>query len=187
MSNSKTNDTLVIDHVKRWLDQFIITLNLCPFANRERINNRIRFVVSSADHQDPLLADLAVELEHLYSHPDMQTTLLIHPHTLTDFADYNQFLNQVDALLDALDLIGIFQVASFHPNYRFADTEPNDAENYTNRSPYPILHILREASVERAIHEHPDADSIPTTNINRLNDMGVKKLKELQEKIHKGG
>ena len=178
---------MVIDHVKRWLDQFIIELNLCPFANRERISNRIKFVVSASDHQDPLLADLAVELEYLNSHPDIETTLLIHPDTLTGFTDYNQFLNQVDALLEALDLIGIFQVASFHPSYQFADTEPDDPENYTNRSPYPILHVLREASVEKAINEHPDAGGIPTTNINTLNELGVEKLRTLQEKINKGG
>lgn len=187
MTINRSNDTLIIDQVKRWLDQFIIELNLCPFAKRERINNRIKFVVSTSDHHDPLLADLAIELEYLNSHPDTETTLLIHPHVLTGFADYNQFLNQVDALIDALDLIGVYQVASFHPGYQFADTGPDDPENYTNRSPYPILHILREASVAEAIDSHPDADSIPITNINKLNELGVEKLRTLQAIIFRGG
>ncbi len=178
------NDASVINAVKRWLDQFIIELNLCPFANRERVNDRIRFCVSTAGRDDRLIDSLIDELCYLDAHPEVETTLLIHPGTLTRFDDYNQFLNDVDVLLESLNLDGIYQVASFHPDYQFAGTAPDDAENYTNRSPYPMLHILREASVASAIEHHPNADGIPDANITTLNRMGGDSIRDLLRSIN---
>ena len=105
--------------------------------------------------------------------------MLIHPHALTNFADYNQFLNPVDDLLETLELTGTYQVASFHPDYQFANTSADDPENHTNRSPFPMLHILREASVERALAQHPDPDNIPSRNIEKLNAYGTEQIKAL--------
>ncbi len=184
-SNTLNQGSDVVEHVKRWLDKFIIDLELCPFAKRERVNDAIRFVVSNTDTEVDLLGVLAQELDYLKAHPDTATTLLIHPGVLDDFGDYNQFLDQADALLEALELEGTFQVASFHPDYQFADTQPGDAENYTNRAPYPLLHILREASVERAVERHPDADGIPEANIVRLRALGAESLQELLRSITK--
>ncbi len=184
-SHTYVQDSDVTEHVKRWLDTFVIELELCPFAKRERVNDTIRFVVSNTDSESGLLGVLAWELDHLTTHPDTATTLLIHPGVLKGFSDYNQFLNQTDALLEELELEGTFQIASFHPDYQFADTQPDDAENYTNRAPYPLLHILREASVERAVERHPDADGIPEANLARLRAMGVESLQELLRGIAK--
>ncbi|MFN2359877.1 MAG: DUF1415 domain-containing protein [Marinobacter sp.] len=165
-----------------WLEEMVIGLNLCPFARKELVNNRIRFVVSPADSEEMLLADLQVELRFLDEHPETETTLLIHPGTLTEFDDYNDFLSAADGLLELLELAGVYQIASFHPDYRFAGTGPEDAENYTNRSPYPMLHLLREDSLERAIAAYPGTDAIPERNIELMNSMGAEKLRALLPK-----
>jgi hypothetical protein len=122
---------------------------------------------------------LEAELEHLVGNASIETTLLVHPHVLTDFEDYNQFLEMADGLLMQMELDGVFQIASFHPDYQFAGTHPDDAENYTNRSPFPLLHILREESLSRAIEHTPDVDQIPLRNIEKMNELGAKKLKLL--------
>ena len=154
----------------------MVAYQLCPFARREVEGNTVRYEVSKATQPEALLADLQHELELLVHDNRLETTLLIHPHVLQDFLDYNDFLTSADALLEALDLSGIIQIASFHPHYQFAGTSPEDAENYTNRSPYPILHLLREESVTRAIEHYPDIDAVPERNIARLNEMGSAKL-----------
>lgn len=169
----------VIHSVRNWVERFVVDLNLCPFAKRELVKDRVRFVVSEATDQIVLLADLQLELQRLDSDASIETTLLIHPGVLTDFYDYNDFLDEADALLEHLDYDGKFQVASFHPNYQFGGTEPEDAENYTNRAPYPVLHLLREASLEQAIDSYPDTDQIPARNIALMNDMGAEKLKQM--------
>ncbi|MHB8920321.1 MAG: DUF1415 domain-containing protein [Halothiobacillus sp.] len=168
--------------VRNWVEQFVIGFNLCPFAKRELVKNRVRFIVSDAIDEEQLLADLETELALLNQDDRIETTLLIHPHVLQDFFDFNQFLARADNRLMQLKLKGIFQIASFHPDYQFGGTESDDAENYTNKSPYPVLHLLREASLDLAITHYPDADLIPDRNISLLEKMGPDKLQALLKK-----
>jgi hypothetical protein len=165
--------------VRRWLESVVIELNLCPFAKRELINDRVRFAETDARTEVQLLQALEAELERLVGDASIETTLLIHPQVLADFADYNQFLELADGLLLQMELDGVFQIASFHPDYQFADTHPDDAENYNNRSPFPLLHLLREESLARAIEHTPDVDQIPMRNIHTMNELGTEKLKLL--------
>ena len=168
----------IVEDVRRWLESFIIELNLCPFAKRELVKDRIRFSVSLTESSEQLLAVLLEELQLLESNSDVETTLLIHPNVLQKFDDYNQFLDLADALIVQEGFAGIFQIASFHPQYRFAETV-DDAENFSNRSPYPLLHVLREASVEREVASYPDIATIPQQNIRLLRKLGVAKLQSL--------
>jgi hypothetical protein len=164
---------------RQWVESVVIDLNLCPFAKRELVKNRVHFSVSGATTEERLLTALEVELELIANNPLIETTLLIHPVVLQTFADYNQFLGVADNLLLQMKLEGIYQIASFHPDYQFAGTGPNDAENYTNRSPYPMLHLLREESLERAIVDFPDTGNIPVRNIELMNSLGGDKLRAL--------
>ena len=165
--------------VRRWVETVVVELNLCPFAGRELRRERIRFAVSPATTLAELLANLRTELERLDTEPDIETTLLIHPRVLQDFEDYNEFLESADELLDTLGMVGTYQIASFHPHYRFAGTAAADVENYTNRSPYPMLHLLREASLERAIASYADTEQIPLRNIALMKRLGAERLKQL--------
>ena len=160
-------------------------MNLCPFAKREWVQNRVRFAVTRATTEAQLLMALQAELELLQSDPSIETTLLIHAGVLQDFDDYNQFLNYADGLLVEMRLEGVYQVASFHPRYQFSGTDPDDAENYTNRSPYPLLHLLREESLERAISEFADVEQVPTRNIELMNSLGQEKLQALLQACFK--
>jgi len=157
----------------------VIGLNLCPFARSEWERNSVRIHVTQADTAESLLETLAAELTYLLDHDKLETTLVCHPCVLTEFEDYNQFLDATDAVLLEMKLDGVIQIASFHPDYRFYGTEPDDMDNYTNRSPYPMLHLLREDSVEAAIEWHPDAEGIPDSNIKRLNKLGLEKIQGL--------
>ncbi|NKF22072.1 DUF1415 domain-containing protein [Solimonas marina] len=159
--------------VRRWLDEIIIGLNLCPFAARPARAGRVRIAVSEAREELDLLAELQLELQKLDdSKPEaIETTLIVVPHLLADFMAYNDFLDQADGLLDQFEWSGIFQIASFHPHYQFAGTEADDPENLTNRAPYPLLHLLREDSVEAAIDSHPNVDVIPENNIRLMREM----------------
>jgi len=178
--------TATVDSVKqatqKWLESIVIELNLCPFAQREYLNKRVRFTVSLSESEEQLLQDLVVELALLNKRPDLETSLLITPYNLQNFETYNQFLDFTDALLKQMKLEGVFQIASFHPDYQFAGTQANDVENYTNRSPYPVLHILREASLEEAIRAHSNTEKIPEDNMQRMRDLGIlhmqKRLKD---------
>ena len=170
---------LIIKSVAHWVDSVVVDLNLCPFAKRELINNRVRFAVTNSTNEEDLLFALEAELKLLDGDASVETSLLIHPNLLEDFGDYNQFLDFIDSLLIEMQLDGVFQVASFHPKYQFVGTDPDDAENFTNRSPYPLLHILREESLERAIAVHPDIDQVPVRNIELMNRLGTKKLESL--------
>lgn len=163
----------------KWVKDLVVGLNLCPFAKRELVKNRIRFIVSHVTKKEELLTCLQQELELLNSNDNIETTLLIHPAVLQDFFEYNQFLGSADDLLYELALEGVYQVASFHPNYQFGGTVEADAENYTNRSPFPMLHLLRENSLENAIAIYPDTDQIPKNNIDMMNKMGSQRLKLL--------
>jgi len=168
-----------IGPVRHWVETVVVGLNLCPFARRELVNGRVRFSVSEAETEEQLLADLQAELELLNNDEAVETTLLIHPGVLQDFFDYNQFLSYVDRLLMQMELEGVYQVASFHPDYQFSGTRPDDVENYTNRSPYPMLHLIREDSLERAIASYPDPDRIPERNIELLESLGRDKMQAL--------
>jgi uncharacterized protein len=184
-SGRNSLETLLIEKATRqWLEEVVIGLNLCPFARKELMNNRVRFVVSSADSEEALLEDLQAELLHLDDHPETETTLLVHPGVLEDFEAYNEFLAVGDGLLEVLELDGIYQIASFHPDYRFAGTGVDDAENFTNRSPFPMLHLLREASVERAVDSHPDPDAIPARNIALMQSLGADEMRQRLSRIH---
>jgi len=158
-----------------WLERIVIGLNLCPFAKAVYVKEQVRYVLSDATTPEALVEQLAEELVLLRDAPAEQidTTLIIHPDVLTDFLDYNDFLDNADAAIEALDLQGILQVASFHPQYQFEGVAPDDASNYTNRAPYPILHLLREDSVARAVDAFPDPDVIVERNIQTLDRIGV--------------
>ncbi len=160
----------------RWVQRAVIGLNLCPFAKSVEVNQRLRITVSAARTPEDLLKDLAHELLALRrADPEVtETTLLVHPWVLNDFLDYNDFLGAADALVDDLELDGLLQVASFHPDYQFEGTEPDDVDNLSNRSPYPTLHLLREESIERAVESMPDTDAIYETNIETLRRIGLK-------------
>ncbi len=172
---------IIIKPVRAWVESVVVGLNLCPFAKRELVKNRIRFHVADAASSEELLKAIEAELELLSSDPDIETTLLIHPWVLREFHDYNQFLNSADGLLEELELDGIYQIASFHPDYQFEGTKPDDIENYTNRSPYPMLHLIREDSLERAVANYPNAELIPERNIELLESMGREKMQGMLE------
>lgn len=185
-SNPLSNSGDVVAATRRWVESLVIGLNLCPFARRELEAGSVRFSMTDANDVEQLLNALADELALLRREPDIETTLLIHPRVLQDFLDYNQFLVACDELLLQSGLEGVLQIASFHPDYQFAGTQPSDAENYSNRSPYPMLHILREGSVERAVAAHPDAAGIPDRNIALLNELGSDRLQQILRASREG-
>jgi hypothetical protein len=174
MSSPAIDHDAVIAETVNWVEKAVIGLNLCPFAKAVHVKQQIRYVVCDAGTPEALLEKLMEELEYLAeADPDkVDTTIIIHPNVLADFEDYNEFLDVADAALEDMDLDGILQVASFHPDYQFADTHKNDIENYTNRSPYPSLHLLREDSVERAVEAFPEAADIFEKNIDTLRTLG---------------
>ncbi len=160
--------------IRLWLERAVIGLNLCPFAKAVYSKQQIRYAVTAASNAEELLAELRHELE-LLAHADppiVETTLLIHPRALTDFIDYHMFLKDADAAIEKLGLGGVIQVASFHPDYEFAGSARDDIENCTNRSPFPMLHLLREASIDRAVAAFPDAAQIYERNIDTLRRLG---------------
>jgi hypothetical protein len=164
----------VIAATRHWLEKAVVGLRLCPFAAVPFAREQIRYCVSGQRTTDGLACELASELEQLHAaDPEVcETSLLIHPYVLTDFADYNQFLDEADAALAALDFQGKLQIASFHPHYRFAGTELGDVQNFSNRSPYPMLHLLREESVTRAGETYAGIDEIGARNIATLRELG---------------
>lgn len=166
--------TAVLESTRDWLEAFVIGLNLCPFARRVYDAGRIRYVVAEAVDEAGLTAELARELKRLAETPreKVETTLLIHPQVLADFLDFNDYLAVADDVLAELGLAGTIQIASFHPRYQFAGTEPDDVENFTNRSPYPMLHLLREVSVTEVAGKDEFVQGIPQRNIALLRQLG---------------
>ena len=164
----------VIAATRHWLEVAVIGLNLCPFAKAVHVKRQIRYVLTQAGSDSELLAVLRDELSLLAKTDanEIDTTLLIHPQALTDFIDYTAFLRQADWLLRKQGLEGILQIASFHPAYEFAGSDPDDIENCSNRSPFPMLHLLREDSIERAVAAFPDAGEIYQRNIETLRGLG---------------
>lgn len=183
MTESTFDAAQVEREVRRWLERAVIGLNLCPFAKAVYVKDQVRIVVSDASTERALLEQLGEELALLRDTPaeSVDTTLLVHPQVLGDFLAYNEFLGDADALVEALALDGMLQVASFHPDYQFADSAPDDVENLTNRAPYPILHLLREASVDRAVEAYPDPDAIIGRNIATVRALGFEGWRALLE------
>jgi hypothetical protein len=175
----------VIAETRGWIEDVVIGLDLCPFAGEPMRSGRVRFVVSSAAGPEELSRDLAEELARLDREPPekIETTLVVHPRALRRFEDFNLFLDAVDLLLEKLSLVGTIQVASFHPDYCFAGVDPDDVANATNRSPYPMLHLLREESVGRATSAHPDPEGIPERNVQRLRALGWEGLARLTPRV----
>lgn len=164
----------IIDETRAWVERAVIGLNLCPFAKAVQVKDQVRYVVSDATDDEGVLTDLETELL-LLSETDpeqVDTTLLILPDALSDFYEFNDFEDYSDRLLKRMRLVGDLQVATFHPDFQFADTEPDDIENCTNRSPYPILHILREDSIDRAVEAFADAADIYEKNIATMQRLG---------------
>ncbi len=166
---------LAIAETRAWVRRAVIGLNLCPFARAVDVKDQIRYVFSDATDAETLLATLVVELQRLADTDPavVDTTMVIHPRVFADFEDFNDFLELADAAVEDLDLDGVLQVASFHPQFRFADTEPDDVTNATNRSPYPTLHLLREDSVDRAVAAFPEAEAIFERNMETLEKLGA--------------
>jgi hypothetical protein len=171
---------VIIDATRRWISSVVIGLEFCPFARRVFEEDRIRYVVTDAEDEVALLDDLAAELKALVSSAasDVETTLLIHPRALGDFLDYNDFLGVADHLVGRLGLRGTIQLASFHPGYQFAGAEPDAVENYTNRSPHPMLHLLREDSISAGARNSSELLEIPRRNVETLRRLGREKILE---------
>jgi hypothetical protein len=167
-------DDDVIAAMREWVEKAVIGLNLCPFAKAVYVKNQVRFVVSHAPHLDGLLEDLDRELDFLAAAApeEIDTTLLVHPTLLADFLDFNDFLQLAEAAVAEHGLEGVIQVASFHPQFQFEGTAPDDIGNYTNRAPFPTLHLLREASIDRAVSAFPEAETIYQRNIEALQSLG---------------
>lgn len=173
-----------VAETRAWVDRAVIGLNLCPFAKAPQVKGQVRYVLCEAGEPESLLACLVDELRLLAGAPaeSIETTLIVHPRVLSDFADYNDFLGLAEAAVAELGLEGVIQVASFHPQYQFAGCAPDDLGNATNRSPYPTLHLLREDSVERAVAAFPEAAAIFEANIatmERLGESGWARLRQL--------
>ena len=175
------SDEDVLKQTRHWLEKAVIGLNLCPFAKAVYVKNQVRLVVSHARHADDLLEELDSEFDLLVATPAEQidTTLLIHPTLFDDFLDFNDFLEIAEGVVDEHGLEGIIQLASFHPQFQFDGTEPDDISNYTNRAPFAILHLLRETSVEKAVEAFPEAEAIFEQNIVTLEKLGASGWKAL--------
>ena len=169
-----TDTTTACAETLAWVDRAVIGLNLCPFARAVRAKSQLRCVVSDATDPEALLQMFCEEVQRLLAVDASQceTTLLVHPDVLNDFGEYNDFLDVAEAALDSLGCEGVLQLASFHPDYQFAGTESDDVTNATNRSPYPTLHLLREASIDRAVTPYPDAEAIYGRNVETLRGLG---------------
>ena len=169
------NHETVIASTREWVEKAVIGLNLCPFAKSVYVKNQVRIQISEATNPQQLAEELAAELKLLADTDpqEIDTTLLVHPGTLTRFLDFNEFLDISDAIVEDLNLDGMIQVASFHPKFQFDGTGVNDIDNYTNRSPYPTLHLIREASIDRAVEAFPEAEAIYERNIETLQKLGL--------------
>ena len=177
-----------IEGTRRWISSVVIGLNLCPFARRVFEADQIRYVVTDAEEEGALLEDLADELQALAASPAsrVETTLLIHPRALGDFLDYNDFLGVAERLVRDLGLRGTIQIVGFHPDYQFAGPDPGAVENYTNRSPHPMLHLLREESISKVASDPAELRAIPLRNIETMRGLGREKILEKLRAIEVG-
>ncbi len=180
-----TDDEAVIAPMRAWVEKVVVGLNFCPFATGVLRNNSLRYAVSHARNTEGVLQDLIAECRHLDEHPETETTLLLLPRGFTDFDTFLDLVALADDLLAMQGYEGIYQLAHFHPRYRFADSKPDDAADYTNRAPVPALHILREASLEKAVESHPDPEGIPERNVRLARDKGIAFMQALLEECRK--
>lgn len=178
------SDVPCVQQTIQWVREFVIKLNLCPFAKREMDKGAIRVQASLAESIDDAMTDLMVEVELLGLNSDIETTLLVFPSCLNDFYDYLVFIDMAEAMLQANGQEGIYQLATFHPDYCFADANTDDVTNYTNRSPYPMVHLLREEQVEQAIAFYGDTEQIPENNMACLRKLGLDEVKKMVTSIY---
>ena len=174
MADPADTDRIAIEDTQAWLTRAVVGLNLCPFAKAVMAKGQVRYVVTEFTEPEQVLKLLQSEMQTLVdADPDtLDTTLLIAPYLLPDFMDFNEFLFDCEAVLQAMDLEGVLQIADFHPRYQFAGTEPDDISNFTNRAPYPTLHLLREESIDKAVAAFPDASLIYERNVQVLEELG---------------
>lgn len=168
-----------IEATLTWLQNVIVGYNICPFAKRELDKGSVNFQVDDSTDLEQCLLNLIIECEKLDHQPDIETSLLIYTGAYNEFDDYLDFLNLAETLMADQGYEGIYQLASFHPDYCFEDAAPDDAANYTNRSPYPMLHLLREESLEQALAHYPNPENIPQHNIALTRELGLAKMKML--------
>ena len=180
-----SNKTQVIQQTTNWLTNVIIAHSICPFAKREHENNRIHYEIIESKELQEQLEQLILQCEALDNDSSRETSLLIFPQALSDFEDYLDLVEIGTELMVKQGYEGVYQLASFHPQYRFADSPIDDASNYTNRSPYPMLHILREASIEKALLNYPDPENIPERNIKLTRELGLEQMKKLLFECYK--
>lgn len=173
----------VIQHTKNWIDEVVIGLNLCPFASRPFNEDRIDYIVAQSDQTEQHLQQLADCFTRLDKQSNIETILLILPQSYEVFDDYLELLHLSNLLLEELNYSGHYQLASFHPNYQFEASEVNDASNFTNRSPYPMLHLLREGSIEKAIRSYENIDEVPQNNIKKLRKIGFNDMQQTLTRI----
>lgn len=176
------------NEINEWLVSVVIGLNLCPFAAKPTHENRVRIAISEARNEESILESLSTEIQHLdvTATADLETTLLVLPYALQDFYDYTQFLHWAESHLKRNGWQGVYQLASFHPMYCFAGAEPDDVENLTNRSPYPILHIIREASLSAALAYFPDVEEVPSKNKLCMAELTAQQKSTLFHYLFKG-
>ena len=174
LSSPSVTAQQAIEDTRAWVDRAVIGLNLCPFAKSVHVKGQVHYAVSRAQSAEELLRDLTVELKNLVAldASERDTSLLMAPDCMADFLDFNDFLAEADEALVDLELDGILQIASLHPDYQFAGTRPDDVTNFTNRSPYPTLHLLREDSIDRAVAAFPEAEAIFERNMQTMEQLG---------------
>ncbi|MFZ9347118.1 MAG: DUF1415 domain-containing protein [Arenimonas sp.] len=183
MTDASTNDAIVA-RIRHWIETVVVGMNFCPFAKRELKRGSIRFRICPDPDMESVLTELIRECAHLDADAGTETTLLILQDGFDDFEDYLDLIGLAEDLLADQGYEGVYQIASFHPDYRFADAEADDPANYTNRSPYPMLHLLREAGLEHAIDNYPDPDSIPENNIGKARALGADYWRQLMTDLH---
>jgi hypothetical protein len=181
----KLNKQEVTKQTINWLGRVVIGFNFCPFAKRELFRNSIRYFVSQTAQIETCLLELVLELQRLDEKEDIETTLMVYPSLFAEFYDYLDFVGLCQDLLIEQGYIGIYQLATFHPDYCFADAPVHDPANYTNRSPYPTLHLIRESSLEHAIENHPDPESIPDRNIEVAREQGFDAMQKILSDCYK--
>lgn len=175
------SDEKIIEQTKRWIQDVVVGCNFCPFAAKVVKQHAIHYIVENGSTKQAALQTFIQECNRLYESEDIETTIILFPHAFEKFEDYLDLVDLAESLLKKEGYEGIYQVASFHPNYRFAGTDEEDAANFTNRSVYPMLHLLREESIEKALEKYPDAAGIPERNINFAREKGLVYMKMLRD------
>jgi len=172
-----------IQQTKRWVEQVVIGLNLCPFASKPVKDNKVAYIAAGDATMEQHLQQLAGCFKQLDSEFDIETSLLIFPDSYQSFDSYLELLHLSNLLLDDLRYTGVYQLASFHPAYCFENSDDDDAANFTNRSPYPMLHIIRESSVEKAVASFEDIEQVPERNVSTLRELGYPKMEKILQEI----